>query len=288
MSTLVKRSPDTMAGPALAVDPVALAQFIVPLQNSDDSIIPLILFFGVGLFLIYDGFRTWQQMRLMQDTPTEKVRSAAVGRTELTGTGRPMGAPIDRPFTEGDCLVATYKIEEWDDDDDGGNWDTVESGALVAPFELDDGTGSIRVEPEEDATYEIAGYRTRIRVGANETEPENIQQFLREQTNQDVPTAGGLTGFIFGEKRRYTEQVIPPGETLYLLGGATPRDGASGTDSELLVLGRDEASDEFIISNQTQQELVSSYRWHAPAEIVGGLLLSTLMLYLLLGELGMA
>jgi hypothetical protein len=266
-----------------------LSTTVVPLESSTENLIALAVFFFVGLYIIYNGFNTWQRMRLIQDTPTEKVRSAAVGRTELTGTGKPIDGPLERPFTSGDCLVATYEIEEWeeDDDDNGGNWETVESGALVEPFHIDDGTGQMRVEPEEDATFEIEGNRNRIRIGSTEEEPPEIQAFLREHTNQSVGS-DGLSGLVFGEQRRYTERYIEPGEELYLFGAAESRDDVQGTDSDLLVLRRDDGTDEFIIANQDEQELVSSYKWLAPAKMVGGLLLSAGMLYWFLAELGMA
>lgn len=266
-----------------------LSTTVVPLQGSMEAFIIFVVFFFVGLFFIYNGFNTWQRMRLIQDTPTEKVRSVAVGRTELNGTGNPIDGPLERPFTSGDCLLATYKIEEWeeDPDDDGGSWDTVESGALVEPFHVDDGTGQMRVEPEEDATFEIEGNRNRMRIGSTEEEPPEIKEFLREHTNQSS-NSGGITGLAFDERRRYTERYIEPGEELYLFGAAESRDDVQGTDSDLLVFRRDEGTDEFIIANQDEEELVSSYKWLAPAKMAGGLLLSAGMLYWYLAELGMA
>lgn len=267
---------------------------LVPLQSeSSDDTLGLVVMFGAGLLLVYHGFRKWQQMRLMQDTPTEKVRSAAVGRTELTGTATPIDGigTIDQPFTDGECLVATYEIEEWkeDNDDDGndGHWSSVDSGTLVTPFEVDDGTGSMRVEPEEDATFDISSEnRTRFHVGANRTPPDEVVQFFERRYDDEDGLLGRLLDWdpsVRGsEKRRYTQEVIPPGERVYLLGGARPTDDASGSNADRLVLGRDGGSDEFIVSDRSEEELVSNYRWVAPAQVLGGLALSATMLYFLL------
>lgn len=264
-------------------------------SDSSDNIIVVAIFFAVGLYLIYNGFQKWQRKRLMQDTPTEKVRSAAVGRTELSGTAKPIEGigTLKQPFTDGECLVATYTVEEWeeDHDDDGpdGHWNTIKSGTIYNPFELDDGTGSIRVEPEADATYEISEqFRTRFRVGAGRTPPDEVVAFFQREFDDDEDEGflGGLLGGGPGargsDRRRYTQEVIPPGESLYLLGGAEPRAGASGSNADQLVLGRDSGSDEFIISDQTEEELVSGYKWLAPAQIAGGIALSAAMLYFLL------
>jgi len=275
----------------LAASALDLARLLV-FQSSSEDTLGLLAGFVIGLAIVYGGFRKWQQMRLMQDTPTEKVRSAAVGRTELTGTAKPIEAEgtIARPFTDGECLVATYEIEEWenDADDDGGSWNTLDSGTLFVPFHLDDGTGRMCVEPEPDATYEISEEnRTRIRVGTGRSPPGEVRSFFDRQ--YDESDEGLLGGLLFGgpdargsDKRRYTQEIIPPGEEVYLLGGAQPAGEARGDTPTRLVLGKDDASDEFIVSDHTEGELVSRYRWTAPGMIVGGLALSAVTLYLLL------
>jgi hypothetical protein len=267
------------------------------LQESSDGegAIVALIFFGIGLVIVYSGFTTWQQMRLIQDTPTEKIRSAAVGRTELKGTGKPIGDPVRRPFGDGVCLLATYEIEEWEEDhhdDDhagGGHWSTVESGTLVVPFELDDGTGRIRVEPDDDVALEIKDEHVhRVRVGAREEEPQHIVEFLRTHTDQDVPTSDGIMGFLFGEQRRYTERYIPVEADLYLLGATEPMGDAHGSNEERLVFRRDSASDEFIISEKSENELVSGYKWSGPAKIVAGIAISAVSLYFALTFLNVA
>lgn len=278
--------------PAIAGGLAAGVPGLVPLQSgSSDDTLGLIVMFVVGLLLVYHGFRKWQRMRLMQDTPTETVRAAAAGRTELWGTAEPIDGvgTIDQPFAEGECLVATYEVEEWkEDEDDDGSWSTLDSGTLLAPFQVDDGTGTMRVEPEEDATFDISSEnRTSFTVDANRTPPGEVVAFFERRYDDG---GDGLLARILdrdpsvrgSNERRYTQEVIPPGERVYLLGGARPVEGASGSNADRLVLGRDGGSDEFIVADRSEEELVSSYRWAAPAQIVGGLALSSAMLYLLL------
>jgi len=76
--------------------------------------------------------------------------------------------------------------------------------------------------------------------------------------------------------------VIPPGEDVYLLGGAEPVDEVAGSNADRLVLRRDESSEEFIISDENEEELVSGHKWGAPSRIVIGVVISAAMLYLIL------
>lgn len=259
---------------------VGLAQAV--LQSSDDNTFFLVAMFGGGLYLVYNGFNTWKRKRLMQDTATEKVRSAAAGRTELNGTGTPLGTPVERPFGDEDCLAASYRIERYDPDDDGGDWETIDSGTRYGPFQLDDGTGTMRVEPDESTLFKYDENHVReIEVGARDEEPPEIVTFLQRSDDVSVPDRDGVTGFLFSNKRRYTERWIPVGEQLYVLGGAEPTE-PDETNSSGLVLRQDEASGEFIVSEKSEDELVETARWKAPAKMVGGLAVSALGLFFLL------
>jgi len=269
-------------------------EWLLPLQVDVELSLVSGAFLIVGLFLVWDGFRTWQRKRLMQDTPTEKIRSAAVGRTELVGTGKPIGDPLRRPFDDGTCLVATWDIEEWEETRNekghstGGHWSTVDSGTLTAAFQLDDGTGTIRVEPDDDTRFRFRDeHETQIRVRPRDREPEEVADFLRHHTDVDVPPKGGITGFLFSEDRRYTQRYVPVGADLYLLGATEPA-GDDADSSSGLVFRRDSGSGEFVVSALSEAELVSGSRWAAPAKIVGGIAVSAVTFFFLLVALGVA
>lgn len=212
-------------------------------QAEGGDVIAALFFFGVGLFLIYKGFDEYRTGRLVRDTATEKVRSAAVGRTELKGTAEPDDEVFERPFTDGECLYAHYSIREeredpsHDSDDHGSDteWVTVDSGTWVTDFYLADDTGEVLVEPEADAKFEVSEeYTTTYRVHEHESEPPEVREFLAETASAD-PTSH--------HEREYTEEVIPPDESTYVLGGAEPREDGSGDNEDRLVIRRDGGSD---------------------------------------------
>lgn len=248
-----------------------------------EGILIILALFGVGLYLVYDGFNKWQRYRLMQDTPTEKIRSAAAGRTEIFGTARDGYGTVVQPFAGGECLIAKYEIEEYRSDDDGGSWVTVASGTLSKPFLVDDGTGTMRVEPDAEATIDISeANRAEFEVDGGDAEPATIQQFVRNYTSLDVQTREGFDGMLFDDQRRYTQSILPVGAQVYVLGGARPEGDPDGVATSSLVMRYDEESEEFVIADRPEAELVSKYKLRAPAQIVGGIALSAVMLYLLL------
>lgn len=251
----------------------------VPLQIEVDTVLVLVFLFGLGLLSIYHGYDEYRAGRLIRDTGTETVRSAAVGRTELEGTATPRGTVLDRPFTEGDCLYASYQIREEREDDDGDTtWATVDHDTWVTDFSLDDGTGAILVEPDVSAKFEISDENsTRISVGKGQPEPPEVAEFLEHGTHVQ-PTAM--------YNRRYVEEVIPPGESVYVLGGAEIRADAEGRDEDQLVVRRDEGSDRFIVSDMPEDELTSTLSRRAPVLILLGLGMSAFSLYALLHHLG--
>lgn len=247
----------------------------------DNLFFVLVVGFVGGLAMVWDGFSTWRKSRLVEDTPRERVRSVAAGRTELQGTVLPIDDTRSAPFSDDEYLLARWEVEAYRSDDDGKSWVTVEEELDWVPFELHDGTDAIRIDPAPDGTIEIEeGLRTQIEVGRLDAEPAPVREYLRERSDVALPDRSGVTGSLFSEKRRYTQSIVPPGETCYVLGAAQPEPVADG--GEELVLGEDEASETFILSTKRESELVSTFRWRSPAELVGGLCLSAVCLFLLL------
>ncbi|MBX0288192.1 hypothetical protein EGH22_17825 [Halomicroarcula sp. F28] len=267
---------------------VALADLtqLVLQSNNDGSFFPLALFAG-GLYAVYNGFDSWKQMRLIQDTATEKVRSAAAGRTELEGTGKVLSEPVERPFGEADCLVAKYRIEEWrhDNTNDTEDWETIDSETRYDDFQVDDGTGTMRVEPDGSTDFKFDDTHSRqLKVDSNDEEPPEIIEFMEQSDDVAVPDRDGVTGSLFSAKRRYTEKWIPVEDELYLLGGAEPVEPDETTSSGL-VLREDDASEEFIVSQKGEEDIVSDTKWKAPAKMAGGVAASAVGLFFLLGGL---
>ncbi|RPI15496.1 MAG: hypothetical protein EHM60_04230 [Lysobacterales bacterium] len=98
------------------------------------------------------AFRSLHVARLVEDTPTSRVRSAAQGYVELGGRCRPLeGSPNLAPLTGRPCVWWRYRIQRRQSTGSSKNrrtqWQTVHSGRSEQPFVLEDETGQCLVHP---------------------------------------------------------------------------------------------------------------------------------------------
>lgn len=122
---------------------LGLIAFALHTDTAWGSVAALALLLATGLF---GWLRSVQHARLILDTPTSRVSSAAQGYAELRGRGQPLaGVPVLSPLNG--LPVLWYRLTTLRKTSDG-KWrhqNTVESDAS---FLLDDGSGSCAVDPE--------------------------------------------------------------------------------------------------------------------------------------------
>ncbi|WP_331235877.1 GIDE domain-containing protein [Natronorarus salvus] len=240
--------------------------------------------FALGLFLIHRGFDAYRAGRLIRDTPTATVHSMALGRVELHGTAREAATAFDRPFTDGRCLYARYRIEEYRRNGKGEReWRRIDDGTKVAPFYLEDDTGRVLIAADHWTTVEIsAENRSRVTVRSYESEPEAVLRFLRHDSPVE-PAGGGLLGSISNAPRRYTQWVLPVDSEVYVFGGVEECEDGEGAFRDRLVVTTDESTGRFVVSDSDPASLAETYGRRAPLLVVAGLLVSALSLSELLG-----
>jgi hypothetical protein len=161
----------------------------------------------------YFTFRNLHRARLIEDTPTSRIRSAPQGYVELIGEAAMMnGEPILAPLSGMDCCWWRYKIEKRGDK----GWRTVRSGKSDSLFLLRDDTGECILDPE----------------GANVTPSEKNIWYGPNATPSAGPDRGSGTIYkkveffairistnqTFGGNFRYIEETIIPGDPLYAIG----------------------------------------------------------------------
>ena len=196
--------------------PGPLAQWLAGLAGTIHHSDPVAVGIAVTMLAAgsaYCSWRTWRSVsnvRLIEDTPTAKIRSAPQGYVELEGLGKMMdGPPIIAKLSGLPCVWFRYKIEELVTTTTGrGNsqrWETIDKGESTETFWLQDDTGRVVVDPE--GAEITPRHKDRWRSGApigGIAHPEYIRSFL----------ASGAVGRSY----RFTEERINSGERLYVLG----------------------------------------------------------------------
>lgn len=126
----------------------ALAQWAVQ-TDTDTFWLVCALTLVALLLLLWGGFRMLRTARLIEDTPTAKVRSAAQGYVELEGRARWMPGPkIHSPLSRTPCVWWQYQIEQRRGSGRNRRWVTLDSERSDDLFFLDDGTGQCVIDPE--------------------------------------------------------------------------------------------------------------------------------------------
>jgi hypothetical protein len=122
------------------------------------AIVSLASFFGLFWFLKHG--------RLMQDTPTSKIRSASQGYVEIKGRAKHLDEekPVKAPASNHPCVWYKYVCQEQYRDSKGRtSWKTIERDESFFSFFVDDGTGRCAVDPEIGRV--IASFKKTWRVG---------------------------------------------------------------------------------------------------------------------------
>jgi hypothetical protein len=192
---------------------------------------------GAAAYSFWCGFKAWRENRVVQDTPTSRVRSAAQGYVELTGHGVMIPEKENRaPLTGLPCTWWRYKIEDRRSNSRARGWSTIQSDTSVLPFILDDGTGRCLIDPRGAEVFPGA---TTVWYGGTSWPEVRIpdgQGFFGKLADALVPAG----------RYRYTEYRLRPHETVCALGAFRSLGGVSveGPDRAVAELLREWKQDQ--------------------------------------------
>jgi hypothetical protein len=159
----------------------------------------LLIASGASLAAFVYAFVFFHRARIIEDTPTSRIRSAAQGYVELAGQGGLMdGTPIVSPLTATQCTWYRYKVEKMGDKHSR----IIDSGVSDGLFLLLGETGRCVVDPEGA----VVTCRSK-QVWYESSYPS------RRKTQRSNSLLGRLGG-----RYRYTEERMHPGESLYAIG----------------------------------------------------------------------
>lgn len=229
-------------------------------------------FFG-GVALFFLGFRWLRQKRLIENTPTSKVRSIAMGLVEIFGSALSAEKKILKsPFTAKDCVYYSYKIEELRSNGKHTYWATIKKGNENVHFFLKDSTGAVLVDPEKAKVDVPVSFRYESRWGKDP--PKEVIDFL-QKTGIRFESFFGIN-----KTMRFTETMIPLKQEIYILGtaGNNPfvEDGTAKKNEQGIMIQK--GREIYLISTKQEKDLVKGLGLRAMLGIFGGSILSIICL----------
>lgn len=152
-------------------------------------------------------FVYFYRARIIEDTPTSKIRSAAQGYVELEGMAKPFNnTPIIAKLSSTPCLWYKYKIEKYV----GGKndkWRTIEEGESKDFFLLKDNTGHCLIDPVGAKITPIS--RTKWLGNSKYPAPGSSAKKSASFLGMSVISSGTY---------RYSEERLHDNDLLYALG----------------------------------------------------------------------
>lgn len=164
----------------------------IPTYSDTEFLVATVLISAIGLYAFYLMVKRHHITRLIENTATSKIRSAAQGYIELNGKAQLMdGSSITSPLSGRPCVWYRYKIEKQvTHRDSKGNtttsWQIIKSATSDELFLIEDETGRCIIDPDD----------------------------------ADVVTTDKRIWYKheFMQPRRYTEELITESEPLYAIG----------------------------------------------------------------------
>ncbi|MBI2675021.1 MAG: hypothetical protein HYX24_01075 [Candidatus Aenigmarchaeota archaeon] len=249
-----------------------------------DIFVYAIVGFFAGLYFFYKGFGWLNRKRLIENTPTSKIRSIAMGLVEVYGEALPaFGKILKSPLSAKDCVYYKYKIEEYRRAGKHSTWVTVKEGAEGIPFFLRDETGAVLVDPngcDADIPQDF-----QFQSGTNKDPPASIRQFLAKN---DMSFEGFLG---INKTMKYAEYYIAPKDKLFIMGNAGDNpyvEEATGTENAAdIMIQKGDKNKFYYISDRSEKKVLKDLGTKTFLGIYGGAALTVICLAVMLGYLGM-
>ena len=159
---------------------------------------------AVGILLLIYALFFSREKQVMEDTPTSKVRSVAMGFAELKGTAKP-SIMLVSPYSNLPCIYYKYKVEVVEENGRRRSRRTIKEGESGAAFYLEDETGKILVYPK----------RAEIRLSRslNSADPPEISTEWTIMAGDQLYVAGTVgkmkdfTGVEFDQHTHYRQEL---------------------------------------------------------------------------------
>lgn len=173
----------------------------VPLHDS--QLVFLVTACLAALVCFWFFFHYLKRARLIEDTPTSRIRSAAQGYVEIVGAVSPVrNKKLVAPLSGNSCVWYSFKVQRLQKSGRSNQWKTIEEGTSNQNFVIHDDTDACIVHPEGAevmTAYSRTWYGNTPRPG--QADKRNI-----------------LLRILNSRRYRYIEKLIRVHDIIYALG----------------------------------------------------------------------
>jgi hypothetical protein len=222
---------------------------------------------AAGVVLFIKGFIWFKHKRLIENIPTSKIRSIAMGLVEIFGE---VAAAKDKllrgPFTNKKCVFYRYTVEQYVRSGKSSYWATIKKDEARSYFYMKDNTGRVLVDTK-GAQIDIP-ISSEFSSGIGRDPPQAIKLFL----NKNNISFEALLGI--NKTMRYREYIIMPGDKLYILGHAGDNPfvkeatARRGVNDIMIQKGKDEPF--YYISDKGENDILRKLKWKVLGGLIGG------------------
>jgi hypothetical protein len=264
-----------------------------------------------GIYLFFKGFFMLWKKRLIENVPTSKVRSLAMGLVELQGTAIP-DVLLTGPYTKTPCVYYHIIIERLVRSKNSSHWVKEFEMKTDIPFFLQDDTGSVVIDPKDADTNLPLRYTSRegdrrykeynitkkepIYVLGTARRTDSIEDRIHKEVEvrirEVVENPEGKQELDVNKdmwidekewelarekiKREVTEEFSKAEKEF--------RDSRHPVPNclENVIIGKGELEKHFILSNRSEKEMIAHYKYKAFFYTIGGALLTLICLKIVL------
>lgn len=233
---------------------------------------------GYGIYLFFTSFSLFRQKRMIENTPTSKVRSIAMGLVEIYGRVVASADNVMKaPFSGEDCVYCKWTMEEHRSSGKSRHWAVVASEEVGKYFFLQDDTGTVLVDPrgakvDIPITHEYSSITPTIRSFLEAYKPGNISLF-------------GLK-----KKMRFREYLLAQDNKVYIMGDADDNpfveDGSSDKNETDIMIQKRKPKSFYYISDKPEKEVLNRFRWQVFGGLFGGAGLTVVCLFIIFAQFG--
>lgn len=232
---------------------------------SDDGRILIASMFGTvaGVIFFFKGLKDLRLRRLIQNTPTSKIRSMAMGLVEIKGKAKFAEEKLISPISKKECVFYEYIVEEYRSSGKSGRWVKIAGNKSENKFYIEDNTGKALINPKNIT----ANYNYDIKTNGSRQLPEKVKTYLEKK--------GYKVNGIFRKSYRCREIYVEEGDNLYVLAKTKKLN-----NGEIIISGEDCTFS--YMSDHVEKELIKKLLGQIILKVYGGAALTVICIAVIL------